>query len=113
LLAEKLISGLLAISGLKFYGISKREHFSHRVPTVAIRMDGFTPLEIARYLGERGIFTWDGNYYALNLTERLGVEKTGGLLRIGLVHYNTAEEVSRLLAALHELATSTAHAPSH
>src|ERR1051326_3402180 len=104
LLAEKLISGLLAISGLKFYGISKREHFSHRVPTVAIRMDGFTPLEIARYLGERGIFTWDGNYYALNLTERLVVEDKGGLLRIGIVHYNTAEEIDRLLNAFRGLA---------
>lgn len=105
-LAEKLILGLLAIHGIKFYGISKREKFSHRVPTVAIRMAGFTPLEIARYLGERGIFTWDGNYYALNLTERLGVEDKGGLLRIGIVHYNTAEEIDRLLNALRELARS-------
>jgi cysteine desulfurase family protein (TIGR01976 family) len=105
-LVEKLISGLLAIPRLQFYGISKREHFSRRVPTVAIRLGGFTPLEIARYLGERGIFTWDGNYYALNLTERLGVEDKGGLLRIGIVHYNTAEEIDRLLAALHELTRS-------
>jgi selenocysteine lyase/cysteine desulfurase len=58
---------------------------------------------VAAFLGERGIFTWDGNYYALNLTERLGVEARGGLLRIGLVHYNTAEEVDRLLAALREI----------
>lgn len=103
-LAEELISGLLAIPGLTFYGISKREHFSRRVPTVAIRLNGYRPLEIARYVGERGIFTWDGNYYALNLTERLEVEDKGGLLRIGIVHYNTAEEIDRLLTALHELA---------
>ena len=51
------------------------------------------PTAIATFLGERGIFTWDGNYYALNLSERLGVESQGGMLRIGLVHYNTAEEV--------------------
>ncbi len=62
-----------------------------------------SPAEVAAFLGERGIFTWDGNYYALNLTERLGVEANGGLLRIGLVHYNTAEEVDRLLAALREI----------
>jgi selenocysteine lyase/cysteine desulfurase len=61
-------------------------------------------VEIAAFLGDRGIFTWDGNYYALNLTERLGVEQTGGLLRIGLVHYNTADEVDRLLSALREIA---------
>ena len=59
---------------------------------------------MAAYLGERGIFTWDGNYYALNLSERLGVEPDGGMLSIGLVHYNTAEEVARLLEALRELA---------
>ena len=51
-----------------------------------------------------GFLTWDGNYYALNLTEQLDVERSGGFLRIGLVHYNTLEEVERLLAALHEIA---------
>jgi len=61
---------------------------------------------VAKFLGDHGIFTWDGNYYALNLTERLGVEANGGLLRIGLVHYNTAEEVDRLLAGLREIAAS-------
>ena len=59
--------------------------------------------ELATKLGERGIFTWDGNYYALNLTERLDVEKDGGFLRIGLAHYNTAAEVERLLQALREI----------
>ena len=65
-----------------------------------------TPLALATKLGDRGFFTWDGNYYALNLTERLDVEKSGGFLRIGLVHYNTAEEVDRLLAALREIVGS-------
>jgi cysteine desulfurase family protein (TIGR01976 family) len=102
-LAERLISGLLAIPGLTFYGIKEPARFAQRVPTVAIRMAGHSPRELASYLGERGIFTWDGNYYALNLSERLGVEPSGGMLRIGLAHYNTAEEVDRLLASLHEL----------
>jgi selenocysteine lyase/cysteine desulfurase len=73
---------------------------------VAVRVKDLTPLACAKFFGDRGIFTWDGNYYALNLTERLGVEKTGGLLRIGLVHYNTADEVDRLLAAMRELAAT-------
>jgi cysteine desulfurase family protein (TIGR01976 family) len=103
-LAERLISGLLAVPGLTFYGIRDPERFDHRTPTVAIRMEGHTPRQLAEHLGERGIFTWDGNYYALNLTEHLGVEPSGGMLRIGLVHYNTAEEVDRLLKALRELA---------
>ncbi|HYL10057.1 MAG TPA: aminotransferase class V-fold PLP-dependent enzyme, partial [Candidatus Acidoferrales bacterium] len=105
-LASKLISGLLAIPGLRFFGISDPARFAQRVPTVAVRLAGHTPLKVAKFLGDRGIFTWDGNYYALNLTERLGVEKNGGLLRIGLVHYNTGEEVDRLLKALREFAAS-------
>lgn len=107
-LASQLIRGLLEIPGLNFYGISEPARFDERVPTVGARLANRTPLECAKFLGERGIFTWDGNYYALNLTERLGVEKSGGLLRIGLVHYNTADEVDRCLAALSELATSAA-----
>ena len=103
-LVEKLISGLLEIPGLTFYGIRDPKRFDRRTPTVAIRLANHTPKEIATFLGERGIFTWDGNYYAINLTERLGVESSGGMLRIGLVHYNTAEEVDRLLTALDALA---------
>jgi cysteine desulfurase family protein (TIGR01976 family) len=102
-LMESLIRGLLAISGLKLYGISDPKRFDKRCPTVAVRIKGHTPLELASRLGERGFFTWDGNYYALNLSERLDVEKDGGFLRIGLAHYNTAEEVERFVAALREI----------
>ncbi len=104
-LMEILIRGLLAIPGLKLYGISDPKRFDQRCPTVAVRIAGHTPLELATKLGERGFFTWDGNYYALNLTERLDVERDGGFLRIGLTHYNTAEEVERFLAALRESVT--------
>jgi cysteine desulfurase family protein (TIGR01976 family) len=103
-LLEKLIPALLEIPGLTFYGISDPARFHERVPTVAVRIAGHSPLELAAHLGERGIFTWDGNYYALNLSERLGVEPTGGMLRIGLVHYNTVPEVERFLAALRAVA---------
>ncbi|HLB86492.1 MAG TPA: cysteine desulfurase-like protein [Terriglobales bacterium] len=102
-LMELLIRGLLVFPGLKLYGISDPKRFDQRCPTVAVRIAGHTPLQLATKLGERGFFTWDGNYYALNLTERLGVEMDGGFLRIGLAHYNTAEEVERLLAALREI----------
>ena len=105
-LAARMIAGLLKIPGVRFHGISDAARFDERCPTVAVRVKDLTPLDCARFLGDRGIFTWDGNYYALNLTERLGVEQTGGLLRIGLVHYNTAGEVDRLLAAMRELASS-------
>ena len=102
-LLGKMMAGLETIPGVKIYGISAPARFHERCPTVAVRIAGHTPLELATKLGERGIFTWDGNYYALNLTERLDVERSGGFLRIGLVHYNTADEVDRLLAVLHEI----------
>lgn len=104
-LSEQLIAGLLAIPGLTFYGISDPACFDMRTPTVAVRLAGRTPRELAEALGQRGIFCWDGNYYAINLTERLGVEADGGMLRIGLVHYNTAEEIDLLLEALDALKT--------
>ena len=102
-LMTNLIRGLLAIPGLKLYGISDPQQFDRRCPTIAVRINGYTPLQLATRLGEHGIFTWDGNYYALNLTERLDVEKDGGFLRIGLAHYNTAEEVERCVSALREI----------
>jgi cysteine desulfurase family protein (TIGR01976 family) len=103
ILVESLIAGLLRIPGLKLYGITDPERFDFRCPTVAVRIAGHTPLRLATELGRRGFFTWDGNYYALNLTEHLDVEKDGGFLRIGLAHYNTAEEVDRFLQALGEI----------
>ncbi|HTS38442.1 MAG TPA: cysteine desulfurase-like protein [Candidatus Solibacter sp.] len=106
-LLEKLISGLNQIPGSRIYGITDPARFNERCATIAVRFEtgkpGHSPLELATKLGDRGFFTWDGNYYALNLTEHLGVEKSGGFLRIGLVHYNTIEEVDRLLIALREV----------
>ena len=101
-LVTRLIRGLLDIPGLRLFGISDPARFRERCSTVSFRLAQGTPLEAATFLGERGIFTWDGNFYALNLTERLGVEQQGGVLRVGLVHYNTAAEIDRLLAALGE-----------
>jgi selenocysteine lyase/cysteine desulfurase len=103
-LSAQLIGGLLDITALTFYGIKDPAKFNQRTPTVAVRMEGYTPRELAEYLGKRGIFTWDGNYYAVDLAERLGVQQSGGMLRIGLAHYNTAEEVDRLLSELRGLA---------
>ncbi len=104
---ERLIAGLSRIPSLKLYGITDPARFEERCPTLALRVVNQTadqtPLALATALGDRGFFTWDGNYYALNLTERLDVEKSGGFLRIGLVHYNTVEEVHRLLGALREI----------
>lgn len=99
-LMRHMLNGLSEIPSLRLYGISDPARIDSRCPTFAVRIAGHTPLELATKLGDQGIFTWDGNYYALNLTERLGVEQDGGFLRIGLVHYNTEEEVDRVLQAL-------------
>jgi len=102
-LFERMISGLLRIPDLKIYGITDPKRFHDRCATLAVRIERHSPLQLATQLGEHGFFTWDGNYYALNLTEHLDVEKSGGFLRIGLVHYNTGEEVDRMLAVLREI----------
>jgi len=96
----RLISGLQSIPGAHIYGITDPQRSAERCSTLSLRIGNHHPTAIASFLGERGIFTWDGNYYALNLTERLGVEKDGGFLRIGFVHYNTEEEVDRVLDTL-------------
>jgi cysteine desulfurase family protein (TIGR01976 family) len=104
-LLTKLIEGLQSIPELKIYGITDPKRFGERCATLSSRIGEHHPIEIAKFLGDRGLFTWDGNFYAMNLSERLGVEQKGGVLRIGLVHYNTAEEVERLLTALREFAS--------
>lgn len=99
-LSEKLIAGLLDIPSVEFFGIREPERFAHRTPTVAIRVRGLSPRDVAERLAEQGFFVWEGNYYALNLSERLGVESSGGMVRIGCAHYNTLAEIDRLLAAI-------------
>src|SRR5207302_8132274 len=103
-LLTPLIEGLQTIPGMRIFGITDAKRFGERCSTLSFRMGNHNPTAIATFLGDRGIFTWDGNFYALNLSERLGVEQHGGVLRVGLVHYNTMEEVARLLAALGEFA---------
>src|SRR5229473_81244 len=101
-LLTRLIEGLQTIPGMRIFGITDAKRFDERCSTLSFRLGDHNPTKIATFLGERGIFTWDGNFYALNLSERLSVEQHGGVLRVGLVHYNTMDEVDRLLAALRE-----------
>ncbi|NIM00568.1 MAG: cysteine desulfurase-like protein [Acidobacteria bacterium] len=101
-LSERLIAGIQALDGFHVWGITDPSRFEERVPTLSVTHARHKPVEIARRLGEQGIFVWDGNFYALPLTEALGLEPDG-TLRIGLLHYNTSDEVDRLLAALAEL----------
>jgi len=102
ILLTRLLEGLQAIAEVWVYGITDPKRFDERCSTISLRIGEHHPTQIAKFLGDRGIFTWDGNFYAMNLSERLGVEPKGGVLRIGLVHYNTVEEVDRLLSGIRE-----------
>jgi cysteine desulfurase family protein (TIGR01976 family) len=101
-LVARLLSGLAEIDGVTVYGITDEKRRSERLPTVSLTHARRTPAELAEHLGERGIFAWHGNYYAVCLTEALGLEPNG-MLRLGLVHYNTPGDVDRVLAALREI----------
>jgi cysteine desulfurase family protein (TIGR01976 family) len=99
-LSEYLLARLSAFPQIKVYGIADFSRLAWRTPTVGISVAAIHPRKLAEELGKQGIFTWNGNFYALGVTERLGLESSGGLLRIGLVHYNTFEEIDRLLMVL-------------
>lgn len=102
-LGQRLLSGLAAIPGVRLYGITDPARAAERTPTVAFTLEGWTPREVCTSLGDRGIFTWDGNYYALAAMIALGLEERGGAVRVGLLHYNTSEEVDRFLGAIEGL----------
>ena len=109
-LGARLIAGLQGIDGATVYGITDPDRFDRRVPTVAFTLAGYTPDEVAARLGDEGIFVWGGNYYALAVMERLGLEGRGGAVRIGPVHYNTPAEIDCTLEALRVLAAERAPA---
>lgn len=90
-----------SIPGLRLYGPAERKHLDGRVPTFSFTLQGIPSETLAQRLGAQGIYTWDGNFYAVNVTQRLGLDRPGGgLLRAGAVHYNTPEEIQRLGEAL-------------
>ena len=97
MLTARMIEGLDAIAGVTQYGT---RDLDRRVPTVAFTVAGRRPDQVAAALGERDIFVWDGNYYALELMERLGLEAAGGAVRVGAVHYTTSDEIDRFLEAV-------------
>jgi selenocysteine lyase/cysteine desulfurase len=99
----RLLACLMEIPGLRLYGVTDPARLSSRAPTAAFRIDGFTPLAVGEHLGRHGVYVWDGNFYAIAVTEGLGLEESGGVVRAGLVHYNTAEEVEYCLDCLRRL----------
>jgi cysteine desulfurase family protein (TIGR01976 family) len=106
-LYRRLVDGLEAIDGLRLYGITDRGRFADRTPTAALTIDGHAPRAITEALGRDGIATWDGDFYATGLIKRLGLAESGGVVRIGLTHYNTVEEVDRVLESIARVAEAT------
>ena len=102
-LIEKLIGSLQVIPGVRIYGITSPFDYNKRVATVSIRKEGTTPEQLAMALAAQNIFVTNGNFYAVSISERLGVEPSGGLLRIGLAHYNTVDEVDKLLRVVERM----------
>jgi cysteine desulfurase family protein (TIGR01976 family) len=102
-LSAHLLDVLAERPRFKVWGITDRSHLNRRAPTISFSMRDRPAEAIAEHLARRHIYTWSGNMYALELTERLGLEERGGLLRVGMVHYNTQAEIDRLAAALDEL----------
>ncbi len=99
-LSRHLITSLQSIPDIKIYGLTDPARLDERLPTVAFTWPRLTPRETAEYLAEFGICVWSGNYYALRLVEALGLEGSGGAVRVGLAHYNTIDEIDRMIAAL-------------
>lgn len=99
-LSARLIRGLQQIPGVKVHGITDMDQLDDRVPTVSFTHQKFSPQQVSRRLAEENIFVWDGHYYAVEVIDHLGLSDKGGMVRVGAVHYNTVEEIDRLLEVI-------------
>ena len=103
-LNRALLSTLQAVPGITIFGLTDMKRLDERVATFSFRLNNQHPHETAQKLADAGIYVWDGNYYALNITERLDLEDKGGMVRVGAAHYNTLDEVARLGEVLQQIA---------
>jgi len=103
-LNRALLSTLQAVPGITIFGLTDMKRLDERVATFSFRLNNQHPHETAQKLADAGIYVWDGNYYALNVTERLDLEDKGGMVRVGAAHYNTLDEVARLGEVLQQIA---------
>jgi cysteine desulfurase family protein (TIGR01976 family) len=102
----RLMAGLKAIPGIRVWGpTDPATAATTKAPTISITFLGTTAPEAGARLAAQGIFAWDGHFYAKALIERLGLAERGGVLRLGISHYTTAEEIDRVLEAIESIAT--------
>ncbi|HMO13886.1 MAG TPA: cysteine desulfurase-like protein [Pirellulaceae bacterium] len=111
-LSRRLLEGLQSIDGIKVYGVTELSNLHRRFPTFSITHDRLPVPQLAKELADRQIQVWSGNYYALQFTEQLGLEPDG-MVRIGLVHYNTAQEIDRLLNEIANIVERAAISQAH
>jgi cysteine desulfurase family protein (TIGR01976 family) len=104
-LSKAMLEGLSSIKGITIHGITDPSRLDSRVPTFSFTLEGWHPRKICEALDRQGIFAWDGNFYAREVTARLGLEGAGGMVRVGAVHYTTLAEVEQLISAVGELVT--------
>ncbi len=103
-LSRRFLAGIDSVPGVRLVGIADPAKVDERTPTFAIRLGDQHPLDTSAALAERGIFTWDGHYYAIEVFDRLGLLDSGGAVRIGFCHYHGADDVDRVLGALQGIA---------
>ena len=108
-LGQALLDVLQETPGVTIYGLTERQRLHERVPTYSFNLKGMHPQHVAEELAKANIYVWNGNYYALAVTTRLGIEESGGMVRVGPVHYNTIEEVEKFGEVLRKIAASSAH----
>ncbi|MBI2757630.1 MAG: cysteine desulfurase-like protein [Chloroflexi bacterium] len=99
-LSRALLDVLQSVPGLTLYGLNDVRRLDERVATFSFTLKSQSPRSVAKKLAQKDIYVWDGNYYAINVTERLGLEQSGGMVRVGAAHYNTLDEVKKLKDAL-------------
>lgn len=104
MLTERFIAGIESVPNVRLVGPVTADP-ERRVGTFGLVVDGGNTAALARELGSRGGYTWNGNFYALGVVRHLGLDTEAGLLRASLVHYNTAHDVDRLLSELEDIAT--------
>lgn len=105
-LTKRLLDGFAVMPRIKVHGITESSQLGDRVPTVCITIDGVHPDDAARRLAAANIFVWSGNYYAVEVERHLGLDKSGGMLRIGFAHYHEAAEVDQLLDQIERIRPS-------
>jgi cysteine desulfurase family protein (TIGR01976 family) len=103
-LVTRFLEGIGDIPSVRLWGVADPDRLDERTPTFAIRVDDQEPLKTATELARRGIYVWDGHYYAITVMERLGLLDSGGAVRIGFCHYHSVDDVDRVLNALADLA---------